>query len=150
MSREAKVINAYEWGVQETIRHYEAFGWELLSINGTQITMSRETQNPVYPDLVKAQAVYEKYVEQYKSLVAPHAPAMPQKVRIKTLFVSFICLVIPCVVYSTYKILQNRKYKQEYAAYVENNNAYENEKKMLRDLMEEVVLQSCTTFFAQK
>ena len=42
MSREAKIFEPNVWGVQETITHYEAFGWELLSINGKQIVMSRE------------------------------------------------------------------------------------------------------------
>lgn len=150
MSRESKIIESYDFGVQTTIKHYESFGWELLSINGNQITMSRETQNPVYSDLVKLQARYEETLAKYNNLRGPVPPVKPARVSAKTCFISFICLVIPCVVYVTYKILQNKKYKEANAEYMQNMNAYKNEKQKLRDLMEEIALQGYTTFFSQQ
>ena len=56
MSKESRIIKAGPHGTQATITDYECFGWEVLSINGADIIMSRETQNPVYAELVKAQA----------------------------------------------------------------------------------------------
>ena len=150
MSRESKIIQAYDFGVQTTIKHYESFGWELLTINGNQITMSRETQNPVYSDLVKLQSIYEETLAAYNSLRSPIAPLKPARVSIKTLFVSFICLVIPCAIYVTYKILQNKKYKEALAVHMQNMDAYINERQRLRNKMEEVALQGYTTFFSQQ
>ena len=71
MSRESKILRAGIYDAETTIQHYESFGWELLSLNGTQITMSRETQNPVYAELVKSQAKYEALYAKYNSIQNP-------------------------------------------------------------------------------
>ena len=150
MSRESKIITAYEWGPQATVSHYEAFGWELLSLNGNQITMSRETQNPVYSDLVKLQAQYEEYVNAYNRLSAPKAPAKPARVSAATCFWTFVCLVIPCAVYVTVKVMQFKKYKAALEVYNGEVEAYNNKKKELRAKMEETVLQGRTVFFSKQ
>ncbi len=149
MSRESKLMTANQNSVQQTISHYEAFGWELLSINGTQITMSRETQHPSYAELVKLQAAYEECVAEYKSLRAPVAPVAPPPINPGTCVFSFICLVIPCVIYVTYKILQKKKYQEAYSLYMLECDAFEQKKKALKDKMEDIVLQGRTAFFAK-
>lgn len=150
MSRESKVLNAYEWGVQETVSHYEAFGWELLSLNGKQITMSRETQNPVYTDLVKFQAKYEEKVNEYYALVPPTAPVKPARVKAKTCFYALLCFVIPLVVYVTYKVLQFKKYNEQLTAYNSAMDKYNAKRRELRAEMEKIVLDSRVTFFAKQ
>ena len=84
MSRESKIIRTSIYDAEKTIYHYESFGWELLSINGEQITMSRETQNPVYTDLVKSQAKYESLMQEYQGLQNPVAPAKPAPFKFGT------------------------------------------------------------------
>ena len=150
MSRESKLITANVWNPQDTISHYEAFGWELLSINGSQITMSRETQNPVYSDLVKFQAIYEQTAAEYNRLQPPAKPVAPPKVSFKTCFISFICFVIPCAVYVTYKVLQNNKYKEEMQAYNTEYSRYTQKKKALADKMQATVLESRSVFFSKQ
>ena len=40
MSRESRIFNvAYFQNTQEVISQYESFGWELLSVNGDQLTI---------------------------------------------------------------------------------------------------------------
>ena len=150
MSRESKILNAYDWGTQETIAHYEAFGWELLSLNGNQITMSRETQNPVYTDLVKLQSKYEEKVNEYYALVPPTAPIKPARVKAKTCFYALICLVVPLVVYVTYKVLQFKKYNENLAAYNSEMDKYNAKRKQLREEMEKIVLDGRVTFFSKQ
>lgn len=150
MSRESRLINCNIWSTQETITHYEAFGWELLSINGTQVTMSRETQNPVYTDLVKYQAMYEELCAKYAALRAPKMPIAPPKISIKTCFISFVFLVIPCVVYLTYKIMQKKKHEAEMQNYNAEYSRYRAEQTELRKKMDEIVLQSRSVFFAKQ
>ena len=68
MSRESIIMKEGPWGAQQTISHYESFGWELMSLNGEQIAMSRETQDSVYGELVKRQAAYEAKLKQYEAI----------------------------------------------------------------------------------
>jgi len=60
MSKESITFNVPVLRQQAHIHDYECFGWELLSVNGESVTMSRETQTPVYSDLVKYQVRYEE------------------------------------------------------------------------------------------
>ena len=116
MSRESKIITAQEFDTQVTISHYESFGWELLSINGKQITMSRETQNPVYTDLVKHQSSYEDLLGRLRAMRAPQPPVKPNRFSFSTWFLTLILFVIPCVAYTAYKIVKHYKYKNAYEA----------------------------------
>lgn len=65
MSRESKIFSVgTKAEVSEKVKDYESFGWELLSINGLDVSMSRETQNPVYVHLVKKENEYEETIEE--------------------------------------------------------------------------------------
>lgn len=150
MSRESRLINATLWSAQDTISHYEAFGWELLSINGNQIAMSRETQNPVYSDLVKHQAVYEQTAAEYARLQAPLKPIAPPKINLKTCFITFICFVLPFAAYLTYKIMQKKKHDEAMQIYTAEYAKYCAKQKELRDKMEQTVLQSRAVFFSKQ
>ena len=150
MSRESKIITANQFDAEKTIYHYESFGWELLSINGNQITMSRETQNPVYQDLVKHQAKYEELLQKYRVVAMPCAPTRPNPFSIGTWFKTLICLIIPCVVYTTYKIIQNNKYKQALAIYIEELAQATAKKSQILKEMENVALESRTIFFSKQ
>lgn len=150
MSRESRLMSSNIWSTQDLISHYEAFGWELLSINGDQIAMSRETQNPVYTDLVKYQAKYEELCTEYAKLTAPSKPFAPPSISITTCFISFVCFVLPCVAYLTYKIMQKKKYDGEMLVYNSKYSAYCAKREDLRKKMEETVLQSRSVFFSKQ
>ena len=94
MSRESKILRTSVYDAEKTIYHYESFGWELLSINGEQITMSRETQNPVYTDLVKSQAKYESLMQEYQGLQNPVAPAKPAPFKFGTCLLLLVLAVL--------------------------------------------------------
>ena len=117
MSRESKILQAGPWGAQSTVSHYESFGWELVSMNGNQIVMSRETQDKVYPQLVKHQAAYEEKVAEYNALKkpvpakAPVAPIAPAPISLKTCAILFLLLIFPFVLYLVYKIKQKNEYE---------------------------------------
>ena len=150
MSRESRLFKSTILNTQDTISHYEAFGWELLSINGDQITMSRETQNPVYSDLVKYQAIYEQIAEEYARLQPPVMPIAPPKIDAKTCLISFVCFVLPCVAYLTYKFIQKKKYNEEMEYYNQRYTAYMNKRNELRAKMDDTVLQSRAVFFSKQ
>lgn len=150
MSRESKIITAEEFDTQKTISHYESFGWELLSINGTQITMSRETQNPVYTELVKHQSQYETLLARLRALPMPRAPKEHAPFSFKTWFISLICLVIPCIVYTVYKIVEHSNYKNEYEEYSKKLATYKAECITILNEMDAVALESRGIFFSKK
>ena len=160
MSRESKIINGSQWGAEKTIYHYESFGWELLSLNGTQITMSRETQNPVYTDLVKYQAKYEAKIAEYNAVrnpAAPKGPTPPPPFKLKTAFWGIVALVIPGVAYITYKIVQKNKHKEALAAHREALAAHKAEiekcderRKAILAEIEQITMDSRATFFSQQ
>jgi hypothetical protein len=74
MSREAKIFNEEKKLIPQRVKEYECFGWELLSISNDQVSMTRETQNPIYPDLVKYEFEYELLRERRNALVWPKVP----------------------------------------------------------------------------
>lgn len=150
MSRESKILTATTWSPQQVVSHYECFGWELLSLNGNQISMSRETQNPVYSDLVKLQAEYEATVAEYEALSYPHAPVKPASVTFKNIAISFICLIIPCIIYVWYKINQHNKYKEAMAAYDLECKRVDSKKQELLKKIDSITLQGRTVFFSRQ
>ncbi len=150
MSRESKIFSPKVFGLQDTITHYEAFGWELLSINGQQITMSRETQNPVYPELVKIQALYEEKVQEYYRLSPPEKPKAPAPIRFSICFWTFVCLIVPFAIYITCKILQNKKYKEAMVEYSAKYKEYEKKRNIIIAQMNDLALQGRTTFFSKQ
>ncbi len=150
MSRESKIINAQEFDTQATISHYESFGWELLSVNGKQITMSRETQNPVYADLVKHQTEYEDLLARMRALPRPVAPAAIVPFDLGKCCKLLLCLIIPGAIYIVYKSVQHKNYKQAYAAYMQEVSFFESKKAELISKMEAVALESRGIFFSRQ
>lgn len=150
MSRESKIINAQEFDTQATISHYESFGWELLSVNGKQITMSRETQNPVYTDLVKHQTEYEDLLARMRALPRPIAPAAIVPFDLGKCFKLLLCLIIPGVAYTVYKILKYKNYKEALAVYEQELSDYNSKKADLISKMEAVALESRGIFFSRR
>ena len=140
MSRESKIIQTKSWEKpQDVVSHYEAFGWELLSLNGNQITMSRETQVECYTDLVKFQASYEEKKNEYDAIRDPIKPA---PITFAACFWTFILAVFPLAIYLTVKIKKNQAYKEAVSA----NDAKRAE---LISEMNSIVLQSRGVFFAK-
>lgn len=151
MSRESKILNtSYGEKAETLISHYEAFGWELLAINGSQITMTRETQNPVYVELVKHQSKYEELKAEYHSITYPAAPTPPPPVDFTTCLITFVLAVFPMVLYLVYKHNQKQKYLLALNAYNESVAALNAKKAALLAEMEETVLQSRGIFFARQ
>ena len=141
MSRESRIFQATHFQKpQDVISHYEAFGWELLSVNGNQLTMSRETQVECYTDLVKYQAQYEEKLKEYSSIKDPVAPA---DISFGLCVFTFILAIFPFALYLTYKIKEKNKYKETIAS----NNAAR--AKLLSE-MDEIVLQSRGVFFSKR
>lgn len=150
MSRQSIIIYPSAFNTQDTISHYESFGWELLSINGNQITMSRETQNPVYSELVKLQSMYEEKLDEYKKIIDPPKPFEPEDFEIGTFFKTLLCLVIPCIIYTTYKIVQRNKYKKAFKEYTERVYLLNEKRRSLIKEMEAIALQGKTVFFSKQ
>ena len=149
MSRESKIIKTSINDVEKTIYHYESFGWELLSINGEQITMSRETQNPVYPDLVKSQAKYESLMQSYLTLKNPTAPIKPAPFKFGTCLILLLLAVLPGALYIAYKVKKHADYKNACAAYDVALASVERKKKEILADMDTVARDSRATFFGQ-
>lgn len=150
MSRESKILNAGVFSAQETISHYESFGWELLSLNGSQITMSRETQNPVYSDLVKNQAKYEELTLKYLSISDPTAPACPNEFAFGTCLLLLVLGVVPGVIYIAYKINRHLAYKEAMQRYQDEKREVNKERESILAQMQEVALNSRATFFSRQ
>lgn len=152
MSRESHIFDAGLFGAQRTVNDYECFGWEVLSINGNQIVMSRETQNPVYTDLVKAQADYEEKVAALTAHIVrePRFTNTYTPIKLSTCFWSFVCFVIPCAVYIGYKCYQKSKYNKAQIAWQMAHNQWEAQKKALIEQIKKIALDSRVNFFAKK
>ena len=150
MSRESKIIHANLHSAEKTIYHYESFGWELLSLNGNQITMSRETQNPVYTDLVKSQAKYEALMQEYASIRDPNPPARPAEFKLGTCLILLLLAVVPGALYIAYKVKKNQEYKQAVASYESAIAQCKEKRRAIIEEMEKVALDSRANFFAHQ
>jgi len=136
MSRESKIINAEGRNAQTIIKHYESFGWELLSINNAGISMTRETQNPVYSELVKYEAEYEELTSKINSLFSQIKRV---QFDLLTCIKRLLLLIIPGVIY-----IKNYKTTKE------NNERLDEEIKVLVQKREEVCNNSRAVFFSKQ
>lgn len=152
MSRESKILRADALNLppEEIIRHYESFGWELLSLNGNQLTMSRETQNPVYTDLVKFQYLYEQKITELNAMRPPMPPAKPRPVSAGICIVSFLCLIVPCVIYGAYKFTEYNAYREKLKEYQDAANRFSARQSALCSEIEQILQNSRATFFGKK
>ena len=150
MSRESRIFKATIYDTQKTIEHYESFGWELLSIDNKQIVMSRETQNPIYSDLVKAQANYEAKMKEYQAIVDPKEPEKPTPFSIGACFGGLVALIIPGVCYIVYKVKQKNKYNEEFSIYSSQLDNCKETRKKLSNEMKQIAQDSRANFFAKQ
>ena len=141
MSRESRIFNTNAFlDPQTLISHYESFGWELLSLNGNQVTMSRETQVDCYSDLVKYQYQYENNMNELLAIKDPIAPA---HISGGICFFTFILAIFPFALYLNYKIKQKKAYKEQIA-----ENAAK--RRNLLEEMENIALTSRGVFFGKR
>ena len=141
MSRESRIIQVEAFqNSQDVISKYESFGWELLSINGSQLTMSRETQVDCYPELVKYQAQYEDKLKEYMAVIDP---VRPNPISFGACFWLFILAIFPLAIYLTFKI----KNKKAYEETISNNNAL---RAKLKADMDAIALESRGVFFSKR
>ena len=150
MSRESKILNVPAASAQRTIQHYESFGWELLALNGTQITMTRETQNPVYAELVKYQAQYENLMATYVALKEPTAPLKNPPFHFGKCLGLLLLAIVPGVLYIVYKVKQNNAYQAAYEAYQKECEEAKKRKIDLWAEIEKTVNDSRATFFSRQ
>lgn len=149
MSRESKIIKVGTIGAEKTIYHYESFGWELLSLNGDTISMSRETQIPVYADLVKNQAKYEQLIRDYNAVKFPIKPTKPAPFSLKTCALLLLLFVVPGALYIAYKVNQNNKAKEAMAAYAAEVAEYEKTRNGILAQIDQLLLDSRALFFGK-
>lgn len=138
MSRESKIFT----GNPDLVKHYEAFGWELLSANGSSFSMTRETQNPVYPQLVAFENKYEGYRQQYLEL-NKSGPRPYKKASAGLAFFLLLLGIFPGVLYIVVKCKQKTAYRTSRA---------DHEKKLqkLQIKMTQVVDRSRVVFFSKQ
>lgn len=139
MSRESKIFVA-KINAQQEIAEYESFGWELLSINGNQVSLTRETQNDVYSDLVKYQAEYESLNDKLMNISQNH---LYKKASVKTACILLLLGIVPGVLYILYKNNQKQQINQV-------NAELEVERKELIEKINEVCNTSRAVFFSKK
>jgi len=140
MSRESKIFSVQQKReVPKRVKEYEAFGWELLSINNLDVSMSRETQNKVYQQLVKFEYEYEILREEQENLPFPKDPFAFS-------FILFLLLtvlvVVPGILYLCLFIFFRVKYKRDYEEYARQYD-------LLDEKIRKVCDQSRTVFFSR-
>jgi len=140
MSRESKIFMEKKLQISQKVKDYESFGWELLSINGNDVSMSRETQNKVYPDLVKYEHQYEVLAVK-RSLV--RYPKKPKPFDVLLMIFLAFFLVFPSIIYVFVKLQQKRKYEEDYL-YARN------EVNRLTEEMTNICNESRATFFSKQ
>ncbi|MDR3293162.1 MAG: hypothetical protein LBT20_03555 [Clostridiales bacterium] len=103
MSRESKIIDCETQEQKQITYDNESFGWELLSISENRITMSRETQNPIYNELLKFEIEYRditKEIEKTKKEKKEFEKTKPNEISsgvaigIILLIATTICILI--------------------------------------------------------
>lgn len=114
MSREAKIFTEKRECIEQRIKEYECFGWELLSISREEVAMSRETQNKVYPELVKLEFEYEMLREQRDKLVKP---SNPEPFSLILFFLCTLVLILPGILYLILCNQYHKKYMMDLAEY---------------------------------
>lgn len=150
MSREAKIIKPGAWDIEQTVSHYESFGWELLSIDRDSVVMSRETQSPVYDALLKNEAKYQKLIDEYMGITYPDAPEAHKPFRFGKFLVLFILGVLPGFIYACHKRRQKKRHKKALKRYQKMIEIRDEEKQELLERIEQLVLNSRATFYAKR
>ena len=144
MSRESKLFSVDSKAeVSDKVKDYESFGWELLSINGTDVSMSRETQNPVYIHLLKYEDQYEALQSQLRDLKTRLNNLTYKPISLILCIVLLLLLIFPGVLYIRHKLKEKSNYKKEKQSLLEEINQCEFD-------IKRVVNDSRATFFAKQ
>lgn len=144
MSRESKIFSVgTKAEVSGKVKDYESFGWELLSINGLDVSMSRETQNPVYVHLVKKENEYEETIEEIWKHKIELRNLNYNPINPALFIVLTVCLVFPAVLYYLYK-------KKQKTQYLEDKNRIEIKISELEREYKKIINDSRAIFFSQK
>ncbi len=123
MSRESKIFSVMrKQEVPKRVKEYESFGWELLSINGSDVSMSRETQNKIYAQLVKYEYQYEALIEEQDNL---YCPKPVYKFSIVLFLLLSLLYIIPGLIYIGIYIFLRIRYKRAYEEYEMQYDALE-------------------------
>ena len=151
MSRETRIMECGSWDSQTVISHYESFGWEVLSINEGNVVMSRETQNAVYPELVKLQAAYEAKKNEYDSMrLTATTPEEVPPIKLSYCLIGFVACVFPFVLYMVYKYKQKEKYNELLEQYNAEVAAFNKKREGVWQEMEDILRKGHDTFFARQ
>ena len=82
MAKETKKVKSYYADVDKDLGTYGAFGWKLLSQNGTsgmvELVLYRDTEQPHDEELIKAEALYEAKKNEYYNVPRPVKPEEPK------------------------------------------------------------------------
>lgn len=141
MSREAKIFSVNSRNlVEKRVKEYESFGWELLSIHGVDVSMSRETQNKVYAELVKYEHKYESLRLELDNIEPVFRPA---PFNLLYVLIGLFFFILPGVLYIYIKIQEQKKFKIALQDYQDTKNRLEKE-------IEKVCNVSRATFFAKQ
>lgn len=117
MSRESKLFTAPNKKViGDRVKEYESFGWELLSINGLDVSLSRETQNSVYTELVKYEYQYDVLREKVDNLQKPSQPAA---FSLGLFLVATLIFIVPGVLYVYFYLKKKNEYIEQVRVYEE-------------------------------
>ena len=149
MSRESKLIKPTVWSAEKTIQHYESFGWELLSFNGDIITMTRETQIPVYADLVKMETKYDELIKKYNSVPYPVKPVAPASFDFGKCCKLLLCLIVPGVIYIVYKNKQKNAYLEAFGEFNRKVTEYNKERERIAAEIEKLLVDSRSIFYGK-
>lgn len=123
MSRESKIFyTGSNEKVSKTIKNHESFGWELLSINGLYVSMTRETQNKVYADLVKYENEYESLYLKQSELAKPKIPYAFNFLR---LLIGLVLFIFPGIIYVVFKIIEEIIFRKRMKTYEIEFEKYE-------------------------
>jgi len=141
MSRESKIIYAPNKKIiGQRVKEFESFGWELLSINGLDVSLSRETQNSVYTDLVKYEYQYEVLREEQEALKIPRkAPSF----SFLLFLLGLLLFILPGILYIAYILWKKKRYAEEL-------NVYNMEFQRLEKEIKKVCDDSRSVFFSRQ
>lgn len=140
MPRESKFFTVpNRRNLSEKVKELESFGWELSSINGLDVMMTRETSNKVYPDLIRYEYEYEALREECNNLEEPMSPNFSV-----VLFIIWIILfILPGIIYLIIYLYSKQKYMRLY-------NEYKSKYEQLTQQIKEICAKSRQLFYSRE
>jgi len=162
MSRETKILEVERSLIQKGIFHHESFGWEVAYMpypSGSNfiLALSRETQNPVYPQLVAYEARYQAVQKEISDLAAELRKLIHirngihiEKFNVGVAILLFILFIIPGIIYVA-NINKNNAIKQkEFDDLSQRIDDIQANIQSLETELTDIVNESRATFFARQ